>query len=186
MGTVALRSFTLLVPILGVLLLANGYDDGAPTRTALEKAPQYSPFVVEVSGGGTLFEHISFKDVGMSVPPEDQAFVYETVAESLAARLAEDTGMNLDARVLYSEDAADPAQHRACGANQVYVDLWHDASSPKWGYSLWSGCSEEAQFAWRELAATGPDPASTVEPLTREIVVDLAQATSAGCFTKYC
>ena len=186
MGTFALRSFTLFVPVVGALLLASAYEDSAPTRTAIEKAPQYSPFVVEVSGGGLLFEHISFKDVGMSVPPEDQTFVYATVAESLAARLTEDAGMNLDAQVLYSEDAADPAHHRACAANHVYVDLWHDASSPKWGYSLWSGCSEDAQFAWRELATAGPDPAITVEPLTRQIVADLAHAASAGCFTKHC
>ncbi len=133
-----------------------------------------------------LFNRITFKDVGMSIPPDDRAFVYETIAESLSARLSEDAGMSLDVQVLYSDAAADPAHHRACAANHVYVDLWHDAAGPKWGYSLWSGCGEDAQFAWRERTARGPDPAITVEPLTRDIVADLAHAVAIGCFSKHC
>jgi len=186
MPAVIFRFFALLVPILAFFVLAAGYDDSARTRTATLNGPQYSPFVVEVSGGGVLFDRITFKDVGMLIPPEDRAFVYETIAESLSARLGEDAGMSLDVQVLYSDAAADPAHHRACAANHVYVDLWRDASSPKRGYSLWSGCGEEAQFAWRELAATGSDPVITVEPLTRDIVADLAHAVATGCFTKHC
>jgi hypothetical protein len=133
MGAVTLRIFTSLVPILGVLVLAAGCHDSDPTRTATENAPQYSPFVVEVNGGDLLFEQITFKDVGMSVPPEHQTFVYETVAEALSARLGEDD-----------------------------------------------------EFAWRELATTGPDPVITVDPLARDIVADLAHAVSAGCLAKRC
>ena len=186
MGVGVLRVFTVVVSILGFLALAVGCDDHPPTPVGTQQAPQYSPFVVDVSGGDLVFDQISFKDVGMSVPPEDQTFVYETVAEALSARLTEDASMNLHGRVRYSEDAADPAHHHACAANHVYVDLWHDASIPKWGYSLWSGCGEDDQFAWRELATTGPDPVNTVEPLTRDIVADLAHAVSAGCFTRHC
>ena len=186
MRTAVLRISTLLVPILGSFALAVGHDDTAPTSLTTDRAPLYSPFVVEVNGGDLRFDHITFKDVGMSVLPEDRAFVYETVAESLSARLAEGVGMSLNTRVLYSEDAADPAYHRACTPNQVYVDLWHDASIPKWGYSLWSGCGEDAQFAWRELETTEPDPAIAVDPLTRDIAADLARAVTAGCFTKHC
>jgi len=186
MGPIVLRIFTFLALIFGVLILVAGHEDRAPTRTVTQQAPQYSPFVVEMSGADLRFDQISFKDVGMSLPPDNQAFVYEAVAEALSARLGEDAVMHINARVLYSEDAADPLHHRACAVNHVYVDLWHDASIPKWGYSLWSGCSEDDQFAWRELATTGPDPVSTVDPLTRNIAADLAHAVSAGCFTKYC
>lgn len=181
-----LRIFAVIAPIFGFFVLAAGYDNADPNRTTTQTGPHYSPFVVEVSGQGVLFEQITFKDVGMSVAPEDRAFVYETIAESLSSQLAEEAGMSLDVQVVYSEDTADPAFHRACGANQVYVDLWHDASSPKWGYSLWSGCGEEAQFAWRELGTSGADPATTIEPLTRDIAANLAHAVAASCFTKHC
>jgi len=178
--------FTVLVPILGLFALAAGRDDVDPNRTPIQTGPRYSPFVLKVSGQAVLFEQITFKDVGMSVAPEDRAFVYEAIAETLSSQLAEDTEMSLDVRVIYSEDITDPAFHRACGANQVYVDLWHDASSPKWGYSLWSGCSEEARFAWRELGTSEADPATTVEPLAHEIAADLAKAVATGCFTARC
>lgn len=200
METVVLRLATLNIFTLALALLA-GCDRATPApepELALEaheahetlaegtpRGPQYSPFVIEVTGANLPFEHITFKDVGMSVAPENQAFVYETIAQSLSAALGDDQRMSLEARVLYSEEAADPAHHRACAGRHVYVDLWHSAESPKWGYSLWSGCGEDDQFAWREFATVSPDPAS-VEPLTRDIVAHLGRALETGCFTRNC
>ncbi|MBW2461405.1 MAG: hypothetical protein JRH11_07145 [Deltaproteobacteria bacterium] len=195
MESVVLRVVTLTVLIFWSLALLAGCDrcestpDPAPaaeaTEATPESGPRYSPFVVEVVGAGLPFEHITFKDVGMSVAPDDQDFIYETIAQSLSAALGDEQGMSLEARVLYSEDAADPAHHRACAARHVYVDVWHSAESPKWGYSLWSGCGEDDQFAWREFAASSPDPAS-VDPLTRDIAVSLGRALETGCFTRNC
>lgn len=184
--------------LLASLALSAGCDRAAPEAceasetTATDPAPAvtqsgptYSPFVVEVTGTDLPFEHITFKDVGMSVAPENRAFVYETIAQSLSAALGAEEAMSLEARVLYSEDAADPAHHRACAGRHVYVDVWHSATSPKWGYSLWSGCGEDDQFAWREFDTASPDPAS-VEPLTRDIVAHLGRALETGCFTRHC
>ncbi|RLB51443.1 MAG: hypothetical protein DRJ42_16805 [Deltaproteobacteria bacterium] len=190
-----LRLVTLSVLTISSLALLSGCDRSestpapAPAAEATEavpgSGPRYSPFVVEVTGTDLPFEHITFKDVGISVAPDDQEFIYETIAQSLSAALGADQGMSLEARVLYSEDAADPAHHRACAARHVYVDVWHSAESLKWGYSLWSGCGEDDQFAWREFAATSPDPAS-VDPLTRDIAAHLGRALATGCFTRNC
>jgi len=183
-----------LFPCLLPLVVLLGCDAEAPGRVEAPKAEpaqySYSPFVVELSGDGLPFHQISFKDVGMSLPQDTRAFTYETIAESLSAELGS-SSQPMETEVRYSEAAADPDNHRHCQGQHIYVDLWHNAvsraeSSSKWGYSLWSGCGADDQFAWRELQVSGPDPVSTVSPLTEGIADSLRDAMRTGCFQREC
>lgn len=145
---------------------------------AAAPGPHYSPFVVQMSHPDLPFSQITFKDVGMSVAPEERSFVYESIAESLSAALAEHAHQPMSSEVLYSSEAADPAHHVACGVAHIYVDLWQP-SAQRYGYSLWSGCGEDDQFQWRELDGS-------VEPLTRDIAEALRRAVTENCFTRRC
>lgn len=146
-------------------------------------APMYSPFVVVVDDPSVPFHEISFKDVGMSLPEGDTTFVYETIAESLRHELM---SRELDASVEYNADATSPEHHLACEGEHIYVDLWHGASSPRWGYSLWSGCGEDDEFAWQELTHDAEDHTGAAEPLARGIARSLDTAIESGCYRKRC
>ncbi|MEM9195721.1 MAG: hypothetical protein AAGF12_41525 [Myxococcota bacterium] len=154
-----------------------------PEVARTETPPEYSPFVVAVRGGELPFDHISFKDVGMSLPDQDRSFVYEAIAESLRHELM---SRDVPADVEFSAQAADPTYHRSCQGQRIYVDLWHGASSPNWGYSLWSGCGSEDEFAWHELTHPSEDAATAAEPIAREIARSLDNAIETGCFRKRC
>jgi len=146
----------------------------------------YSPFVLRLEG--SHFDLVSFKDVGMHVGDEDAEIVYETIAESLAMSLAEDEGLGIQAEVAYDEGILDPKNHVACGATQLYVDVWRNAEAAKWGFSLWSGCSEDDKFAWKELEyeSKDADPIEQIAPLTKSITHTLRKASEAECFQKAC
>jgi hypothetical protein len=154
-----------------------------------EPGVHYSPFMLELHDKTAPFHAISFKDVGMSVPREHRAFVYESMAESLALALgtqAPTEGAPLMSRVTYSTDIADPENHRACEGGHLYVDVWRNASDEDWGYSLWSGCGEDDQFAWKELPKAAGNTVQSLEPLAHDIAQSIREAVETDCFTRHC
>jgi hypothetical protein len=168
-------------PLTGVTddVAAEGSDEAA-------HGPSYSPFVVHMSQPGLPFGEISFKDVGMSLPEEERVVAYETLAESLSLELQRRMN-DISVEVHHTVEILDPAAHLACEGQHIYVDLWKAGEG--WGYSLWSGCGEEDEFAHEEVEPTAVAIAGTAEsfePLTREIVASLVDATRTGCFTKHC
>lgn len=167
----------------------------APDLKPAEPAAQapthrYSPFVLRVEQG-SVFKKISFKDVGFKLR-EDEAearAVYEVIAESLAQELSGEVKLQLAAEVAYDEAILDPNNHVACGSDHLYVDVWRSKQPERWGYSLWSGCGEDDNFAWREIKVEGQvagDPIEEVRPLTRGIVEALSTAVERGCYQKTC
>lgn len=161
----------------------------AAAEAAAPAAPEasYSPFVLHTSHAeGLPFGAISFKDVGMSLPEEERIHAYETLAEGLGLELQK-AMEDVSVEVRHTVEILDPAAHLACEGHHIYVDLWRAGEG--WGYSLWSGCGEDDEFAHQEvapatLAAAGT--AESFEPLTRDIVASLLDATRTGCFTRNC
>ena len=158
-----------------------------PTESA-EVSP-YSPFGVELAESAQ-FDLISFKDVGLQ-PPESASrkLLFEAVAQSIAYQLKVDATFDVQPRVIYDEALADPNNHTYCEKDRLYVDIWHGTSPERWGYSLWSGCSEAQQFAWREIEderAVSAKLDEAVEPLARGIVDSLAEAAENGCYRRAC
>ncbi|MEO1228304.1 MAG: hypothetical protein AAFZ18_05305 [Myxococcota bacterium] len=142
----------------------------------------YSPYVLQMSAE-LPFQRISMKDVGMSVDPSHREQVYEEVAMSLSVALAQDPEIPMSSEVLYSEEVKDPASHLACGMAQIYVDVWAPRGTERWGYSLWSGCSEEDRFARHEVNRRD---AQDVDALTRSIAHSLRHAVATRCFVREC
>jgi hypothetical protein len=144
--------------------------------------------MLQVKDRKAPFEAISFKDVGMSVPKEHRQFVYESIAESLALQLSSDDRLPMSSQVRYSRKITKPEHHRHCEAKHIYVDLWHNASSEHWGYSLWSGCGAEDRFAWKKVSAPkgNKDAVASIEPLARDIASSLRQAVQNECFRRTC
>ncbi|MEL6179101.1 MAG: hypothetical protein AAFS10_09110 [Myxococcota bacterium] len=158
----------------------DGADEGCGASASHNR---YSPFTLKVSSGP--FEVVSFKDVGlMSHEPVESDPLLETIAESLSHKL---TAQGQGSQVNYSAAIMDPTNHCACESSHLYVDLWRTQASG-WGYSLWSGCGEEDQFAWREVVGVPArvDLIEQVEPLTQSILDDLSRATRRGCFRRSC
>jgi hypothetical protein len=179
------------IAVLGLLTFAACTKRDAPASpqppsaaqaTKEARAPSYSPFVLQMSTE-LPFGRISFKDVGMSVAPEHRRFVYEEMAQSLALELASDEALPMSSEVQYSEAAADPAAHLACGVDQISVDVWSPEGTERWGYSLWSGCSEDDRFALEEVKRESEDD---VDALARGIAGALRRAVEAGCFIRHC
>jgi hypothetical protein len=163
---------------------------GAPADAEKEKkhSHAYSPFVLKVSDGDP-FRVVSFKDVGMKLSDDDAMMMYETIAESLALELGASQNLKMRSQVAYDESILDPKNHLACGSDQLYVDLWRSEGPARWGYSLWSGCGEDDNFAWKEVkveALDTGDPIQDVKSLTSNIASTLAAATSKGCYQKTC
>ncbi len=175
---------------------ASGAVVKAPRKKTVQKkaaaekkhSHAYSPFVLGVSNGDP-FRVVSFKDVGMKLADDDAMLMYETIAESLSLELGAAKGLGMSAQVAYDESNLDPKNHLACGSDQLYVDLWRSEGPARWGFSLWSGCGEDDNFAWKEVAVetldTG-DPVKDVKSLTSNIVSTLAAASSKGCYQKTC
>jgi len=173
---------------LAVLMVACGASERAPAEEEvasvvprLEPAPEspdpvYSPFVVRLDD--TPFSVISFKDVGMSLASDEQQHVYETIAEGLA--------LELGSQMHHDPHSADPANHVACEGEHVYVDMWQSGSG--WGYSLWSGCGEDDQFAHREISVPNEpdDRLASIDSLTTDIARELRRAVAENCFNRHC
>ena len=162
--------------------------DPTTEGAADEPSYSYSPFVMHLDHEELPFGAISFKDVGMSLPDDHQVFAYEALAESLSLELQRGVA-DLSVEVRHTVEILDPAAHVACEGRHIYVDLWKAGSG--WGYSLWSGCGEDDEFAHREVAsvseaAADTGDAATFEPLTRDIARSLLAAVESGCFTRHC
>ena len=146
----------------------------------------YSPFVVRLAGGHH-FKSVSFKDVGLkrATPTPDDPLL-EVIAESVAIHLSE-SPLNVEAEVSYDPSVLDPSNHVACGSDRLYVDVWRSGED-KMGYSLWSGCCDDDNFAWAEVPATfnPADLPVAVDPLAASIIESLATATQKSCFQKSC
>lgn len=153
-----------------------------------EPEPYHSPFLVEIQGGP--FDRATFKDVGLERGDgeEPDAMLLEAIAESFALDMQSHTELEADAEVHYDENIAEPDNHLHCEIDHLYVDLWQGESPERWGYSLWSGCSELDNFVWREVPfEKGADVLpESVAPLTDSIVESLAKAAHRGCFQKNC
>ena len=157
-----------------------------PAAADAPRGPLYSPWVVRVDDERARFSEISFKDVGLlSVPAPDREGVYEAIAESLAVELGHDAALSLPGEVHYSQAMSDPSNHLSCAARHVYVDLWDATAPSRWGYSLWSGCGDEDQFAWREIDRPR-DSEDAIASLTRSIASSLRDAVRTGCYTRHC
>lgn len=173
-------------PAPAVAEVANAAIEGAVVEGAAHEA-SYSPFVVHMSRPeGLPFQVISFKDVGMSLPEDERVLAYETLAESLGLELQKAMD-DLSVEVRHTVEILDPAAHLACQGQHIYVDLWKAGEG--WGYSLWSGCGENDEFAHEEVELTRIAVAGSAEsfaPLTQGIVASLVDATRTGCFTRHC
>lgn len=149
----------------------------------------YSPFGVRLADGST-FELISFKDVGLKTSPStSRKLLFEAVAQAIAYQLKVDDQFQLRPRVVYDETLADPNNHTYCEKNRLYVDIWHGTSPERWGYSLWSGCSEAHQFAWNEIedeAAISDDVSASAESLAKGIVESMSKAREDDCYRRAC
>ena len=153
-----------------------------------EPSFHYSPYVLKVNDNNTIFDTISFKDVGVNgISTEERELLYEIIAESLSTELTADHQLAMTSAVVYDEKNLDPSNHLSCGASQLYVDFWR--SEKRWGYSLWSGCGDEDNFAWKEIKYR-PDPRGDlgmeITPLTRDIITTLRQANERKCYQKTC
>lgn len=167
-------------------------EDGSPAEQIAATPSHYSPWVVEVDGVAR-WRTISFKDVGLGLTdpnaPMSHPAVLEAIAESLAAELQMSPVAGPMTAASFDPAAADPAEHVVCANSHVYVDVWRGQNPDRWGYSLWSGCGEDDQFAWREIAevaAPTGDALDWVQPLTRDIAAVLQTATHTGCFQRDC
>lgn len=147
--------------------------------------PLYSPFVIDVAHEQLPFRQITFKDVGMSLAPEDRAHVYELVAEELREGLRE---AGIDASVSHDVRWSEPAHHLACQGQHIYVDMWQAGQGDgtgNWGYSLWSGCEAESEFGRGDVPSER-DGAVAAQPLARHIAQRIQDAADTHCFRKRC
>ena len=83
----------------------------------------------------------------------------------------------------------DPSNHLACGSDHLYVDVWQSDAPKRWGYSLWSGCGEDDNFAWKEISyepSVAGDLSHDVKPLAQSIVASIREANARGCYQKTC
>jgi hypothetical protein len=166
-------------------------DEGAESAPQQDDEPDYhySPFALRLENHAD-FEVISFKDVGLDrSADEPNDFLYETVAQSLAMELNRREKLGVRSEVYFDEALADPKNHLACGQNHLYVDVWRSSQPDRWGYSLWSGCGEMDNFAWREVEMhRDPErqPFASVSELTGSIAETLDEATRTHCYTREC
>ena len=144
----------------------------------------YSPFAVRVTGM-EQFDIVTFKDVTSGVDNPD-LLTYELLAETLAAVLQEDPDLELASHVIFAEELRDPANHMSCELEHLYVDVWRSEGPDRWGFSLWSGCGEDDNFAWDEVPAVVQDGMEDLRPLAEGIAASLQTAVETGCFRAEC
>ena len=150
----------------------------------------YSPFVVQVSQSQMVFDVISFKDVGLSRESKDPADpLLESLAEAVSFEIQSQSELGVtQSHVEFLEEYSDPANHKSCETQHLYVDVWNKGDAT-WGYSLWSGCGESDKFAWEEVpraegeADNLPDQ---LQPLAGAIAKRLVSAHESKCFVKNC
>lgn len=159
---------------------------------AAEKKPQfkpvYSPFVLDIKDKN-VFRRISFKDVGAKLDQKHATMLYESLAEALRVELSSDPTLSMRAEVSFDKAITDPKNHLACGSDHLYIDFWRSQNPQRWGYSLWSGCGEDDNFAWKEFVYTVEKPGVPVEeiaPLAKNIVSSIKEASAKGCYQKAC
>lgn len=163
---------------------------GEAVTEVIPREHYYSPFLI-TTDTDVVFKTITFTDVGIRQPEPGRVddTLLETIAESLAYYLAQSESLNYTPKVHYDEALADPDNHLFCEEHHLYVALWKGYAPDRWGYSLWSGCNEEHQFAWKEVlvpAEAEDDLIESVKPLTVSIVESLALATKKDCFLATC
>ncbi len=177
------RAWIWMLPSLGFLLvgatvaLQRPRAPAAPPPAA--SAPVYSPFVLEVQSRAIPFSTISFKDVGLSYSEAERDMVYESIAEGLSMELSTPS---VSVNVSHDPSVVAPEHHLACEDEHVYVDLWRTQEGV--GYSLWSGCGENGEFAHREVRSS--ENRTLFDSLTADIAGSLHQAVRTGCFSKQC
>ena len=150
---------------------------------------QYSPFGVRLHNG-EHFHLISFKDVGLDRKNHSEtAPILEAIAQSVAYEIQKRRELPVTPEVVYDPRLSEPGEHRACGDHHLYVDVWQSRDPHRYGYSLWSGCSESGKFAWDEVPIQGTvdrSLADQVTPMGKGIVESLAEAHKNDCFSKNC
>ena len=172
--------------MVAVCVIGFGCEVPRPVQSA--RAYHYSPFVVQVPESRMSFKTITFKDVGLhrdATDPSDR--MLEAIAESLSHELQESAELAVThSRVEYHGELSDPAHHMSCEANHLYVDLWNGRD--QWGYSLWSGCGEGDNFAWRQVAIPTNVTwlVDRVMPLADDIAHSLTLAHERKCFRRHC
>ncbi len=160
----------------------------APSEQKEAASHHYSPFMLKTKDAELPFRTISFKDVGVSGVSEPNEVLYETLAESLALELSSPDFAPLASKVVYTEELLNPDNHVSCSGKHIYVDVWSTQEPAQWGYSLWSGCSEDERFVWEQLPrpVSKEDLVESLQPLTRSIATRLQEATHKSCFLKSC
>ncbi|MBA2662624.1 MAG: hypothetical protein H0U74_10045 [Bradymonadaceae bacterium] len=192
LGSVVLARTSIPAPATrGELAMSPAAVESIASVVSVEREHYYSPFLI-TSDSDTVFKTISFTDVGISQPmpgPVDTTLL-ETIAESLAKHLAASEQLHFTPQVHYDPALVDPQNHLFCEEHHLYVAVWRGFAPDRWGYSLWSGCNEEHQFAWKEVVmppkAEGDDLISSVTPLTESIVESLSEATRKSCYLAKC
>ncbi len=184
-----LSRLSLVAPLLLVVGCQWSPADAVVEVEQVVEPSPYSPYVVDLDGVPE-FGRISFKDVGLRVEGYSPAHrEFEELAMSLADQLMSVEPAPLAASVLALEAYADPSAHQACGEAHIYVDLWRSEGPDRFGYSLWSGCDEDAQFAWEEVPMSWDpdgDLSDQMLPVVSAITRSLESARATGCFTRAC
>ncbi|TXD32319.1 hypothetical protein FRC96_18060 [Lujinxingia vulgaris] len=165
---------------------------GAATSGEVEERKHYySPYYLTLTGGDFVFRTVTFQDVGMKQPePGPMApEVFEAIAHSLAEKFTEHEKLSFSSQVFVDRGLEDPNNHLFCESEHLYVALWRGYSPDRWGYSLWSGCAEEHQFAWEEVldpVGVDKDLLGSVEYLTESIAESVSKASESKCFLANC
>ncbi len=189
-----IASVTLVVAATGALFVAmvapqEHTVSACGDTIAITDAPRwYSPFVVRIEGD-KLFDTVSFKAVGKLASSDSaRQLIFENLAEALAENLRQSDGLTVDTDVDFDAFVADPASHCACEGHHTYVDFWRRAEPAMgWGFSLWSGCDADSQFAWEELPI--PEDLNKAEAqylLAERIAQRLSSAMRNGCVDSTC
>lgn len=148
----------------------------------------YSPFVVQVPESEMVFGTISFKDVGLARTSKDPSDpMLEAIAQAVSYEIQLDPSLAVGHTLVeYDEEILDPANHTFCEERHLYVDVWN--GDDKWGYSLWAGCGEQDNFAWKEVSIPEPDAELTdkVGIVGNAITRSLVDAHAKSCYQKSC
>jgi hypothetical protein len=160
-------------------------EDPSPPGPA--PLPVHFPFRLDLVGD-VAFHALTLKDVGLRRGERgaDDPLL-EAIAVTLASAISSDEALRVRASVAHDPSLTHPHNHLACQGRHLYVDLWRSGGA-RWGYSLWSGCGEADQFAWREIDAPfdAADLTRMTEPLARGIVTSLREAKARGCYRRTC
>ena len=186
-----------LMALMVVTFAACDRADTAPDEKATDQSDDhevvdqyYSPFLL-TGEGEFRFEKISFTDVGLNQPDPGpvEPYLLETIAETLAYAISDHEALDFTPNVEYDPKLLEPANHRHCDKDHLYIALWRGYEPDRWGYSLWSGCDERQKFEWEEILdpyAEEVDTITWVEPLTESIVDSIQEAQDEDCFVARC